>query len=102
VVVQQPVGLLGAQVVRMGQDVLVAADAPQPADELCDGIGVDRPLSPAGGVSTVVVNLGHPRDSLRHHPRQRSGLQQDEHGHDQHEQEAPADDLAEDVALVAG
>jgi hypothetical protein len=34
VVVQQPVGLVGAQVVRMGQDVLVPADAPQPADEL--------------------------------------------------------------------
>ena len=48
VVAQQPVGLVGAQVVRMGQDVLVPADAPQPGDELCDGVGVDRPLGPGG------------------------------------------------------
>jgi hypothetical protein len=50
VVAQQPVGLVGAQVVRMGQDVLVPADAPQPGDELCDRVGVDRPLSPGVAV----------------------------------------------------
>jgi hypothetical protein len=66
VVVQQPVGLVGAQVVRVGQDVLVFADAPQPGGEVCDVSASILPSAPAGGVSAVVVSLGH-------HPGQHAG-----------------------------
>jgi hypothetical protein len=38
VVVEQPVGLIGAEIVRVGEDVLVAADLPKTGDELA----VDR------------------------------------------------------------
>ena len=42
------------------------------------------------------------RSAYRNHPRQSAGLQQHQNRHQQDQHQAPADHLAEDVALLAG
>jgi hypothetical protein len=55
VVVQQPVGLIGAQVVLTGQDVVVP-QTPRSRATICATVSASIvPSAPAGGVSTVVV-----------------------------------------------
>ena len=73
-VLQQPVGLVGAQRVVLGDDVLVAADAPQLLDQL----------------------------HADHHPREDAGaLQVDDHHHRRQQDQAPFHHPTEQVAFLA-
>ena len=94
VVLQQPVGLVGPQLVLGRVDPVVAADRAQLADQRRDVAGCGGRLRRDGGAL-----WGGVYETI--HDKHRRGLQVHDDAHDEQEQEAPADHPAEEVAFLA-